>query len=276
MNRKNLDPQSSPRAAFGSQLRSSREARGWSQGELGERMGYSDTHISAVETTLKSPTLRFAQSADAALGTGATLEVMWWGIRRNALLEGFPEHAAQEARATEIRVFEPSIIPGLLQTPDYAAALATAAVQRGSISRDQADDRLRFLATRQRLFRRAVPPLVHATLDESAIRRPVGGRQVMHDQLKHLELMAERPRVLLQVSPFDLAERVPFRVFVTLLAFSDRSVVGYSESLERGYVVRDVETVATWETDYDRLQVEALSKAASLAMIRAVREEMYS
>lgn len=274
MNRKKLDAQSSPRAAFGVQLRSSREARGWSQPDLAERMGYSHTHISGVETALKFPTLRFAQSADAALGTGATLEVMWWGIRNSALLEGFPDHAAQEARATEIRVFEPSIIPGLLQTPAYAAALAAAAVQRGSVTSAQAEERLKFLATRQRLLNRPTPPLVHAVLDESCIHRPVGGKAVMLGQLEHLEELAQRPRVIVQVAPLALAEHAPFRVFVTLLTFTDRAVVGYSESLERGYVVRDPETVKAWETDYDRLQVEALPQAASLTLIRKARKEL--
>ncbi|GAA2139045.1 helix-turn-helix transcriptional regulator [Kitasatospora kazusensis] len=276
MNRKKLDPQSSPRAGFGSQLRSSREALGWSQDELGERMEYSGTYISAVETARKSPTLKFARAADAALGSGQTLELMWRGIKNSALLEGFPEHASQEARAAEIRIFEPIMIPGLLQTPEYASALASAAVQRGSISQDQADERVRFLAMRQRLLKRPAPPLIHATVDEGCIRRPVGSVETMHIQLDHLADMASRPHVILQVAPFSLAEFVPFRAVVTLLTFADRSVVGYTESGEQGYVVRQDETVRAWERAYHELQVEALSKAASLAMIRKARKELRS
>lgn len=157
MNRKELDPAKSPRHAFGSQLRSSREALGLTQDQCGDRMGYSGTYISAVEVGRKSPTLKFAKAADRALGTGQTLELMWWGIKRSAL-PGFLEHAAHEARAAEIRVFEPSIIPGLLQTPEYAAAHATAGVKRGVITQEQAEERLTFLAARQRLHSRAVPP----------------------------------------------------------------------------------------------------------------------
>lgn len=276
MNRKKLDPQSSPQAGFGSQLRTSREALGWSQDVLGEHMEYSGTYISAVETARKSPTLKFAKSADTALGTGQTLELMWRGIKNSALLEGFPEHAAQEARAAEIRIFEPIMIPGLLQTPDYAAALGAAAMQRGSVSQDQVDERLRFLLMRQRLLRRSAPPLVHAVIAENCIRQPVGGAEIMGAQLDHLVVMARRPHVIVQVAPFGLAEFVPFRAFVTLLTFADRSVFGYTESAEEGNVVRHDETVRAWERNYHQLQVEALSKAASLALIRKARKELLS
>ncbi|MFD7415274.1 helix-turn-helix domain-containing protein [Kitasatospora purpeofusca] len=274
MNRKKLDPQSSPRAAFGLRLRTSREAIGLTQGQLGYLIGYSDTHISAVETALKSPTLEFARKCDEALGLEGTLETMWWGLKATALLDGFPEHAAQESRATRIRVFEANIIPGLLQTIPYAAALASAAVRRGRITKIQADERLKFLSNRQRLLARSEAPLFHAVLDESCIRRPIGGPDVMKEQLAHLEDVSASSRIIIQVSPFDLGEEAPFRVSMTLLSFADRTVVGYSESLERGYVVRTPGTVAAWEEDYHRLQVEALSKRASQAMIRKAREDL--
>ncbi|MEV7783016.1 helix-turn-helix transcriptional regulator [Kitasatospora sp. NPDC088351] len=273
MNRKELDPAKSPRAAFGSQLRSSREALGLTQDQLAARMEYSGTYISAVEVARKSPGLKFARAADQAMGTGQTLELMWWGVKRSAL-PGFPEHAAQEARATEIRVFEPSIIPGLLQVPEYAAVHADAGVRRGVITQDQAHDRLTFLAARQRMHKRTKPPLLHAVIDESGIRRATGGAAVMADQLDHLIAMAERPHVVLQIAPFALIEPLPFSGFITLLTFPDRSVAGYTESAERGFVIRDAETVTSWERAYDRLQVEALSMAASLALIRDVRKDL--
>ncbi|MFJ6212127.1 Scr1 family TA system antitoxin-like transcriptional regulator [Streptomyces sp. NPDC092296] len=273
MNRKKLDPARSPRDAFGSQLRSSREAAGLTQDELAARMEYSGTYISAVEVARKSPTLKFARAADRALGPGQTLELMWWGVKRSAL-PGFPEHAAQEARAAEIRVFEPSVIPGLLQTPGYAAAHAAAGVKRGAITQEQADERLTFLAARQRLHARSAPPLVHVVLDESGIRRATGGAAVMAAQLDHLAQMAERPHVVLQIAPFTLTEPIPFSGFITLLTFPDRSVAGYTESAERGFVIRDAETVTSWERTYDRLQVEALSMTASLALIRDVRKDL--
>ncbi|WP_406095422.1 DUF5753 domain-containing protein [Kitasatospora purpeofusca] len=126
----------------------------------------------------------------------------------------------------------------------------------------------------RRLLARSEPPLLHAVLDESCIRRPIGGTEVMTEQLSHLEDVSASSRIIIQVSPFGLGEEAPFRASMTLLSFADRTVVGYSESLERGYVVRTPGTVAAWEEDYHRLQVEALSKRASQAMIRKAREDL--
>nr|WP_223243469.1 helix-turn-helix transcriptional regulator [Streptomyces sp. CBMA123] len=255
-------------------LRSSREARGWTQQELAVAMGYSDSYISAVETGRKSTSRDFVRAADKALGTGQTLELVWVGMRKKGFLEGFPEHAAQEARASGIRIFDPNLIPGLFQTKAYAAAREMAAVQRGSSTQDQADERVRFLVARQRLFKRAEPPVIHAVIDESGIRRPIGGAATMRAQLDHLAEVASNPNVILQVAPFGLAEHSPFRAVVTLLTFADRSVVGYTESAEQGFVVREDRTVRAWEKAYDRLRVEALNSGATLDLIRRARKEL--
>jgi hypothetical protein len=211
---------------------------------------------------------------DEALGTGGTLSLMWWQQRNTALLEGFPEYAADEAKATEIRLFELGVVPGLVQTEEYATALVSAAVGRGNITRKQADERFAFLLTRQSLLERSPAPIVHAVLDESCLRRPIGGREAMARQLQHLEGLAERPNMIVQVAPYDLGERRPFALPVTLLTLPDRSVLGYTESQQRGFLERESETVTGWERNYDQLQVEALSQADSVAMIRAIRKEL--
>ncbi|PYC87895.1 hypothetical protein C7C46_02320 [Streptomyces tateyamensis] len=272
MRRTKLDPSSSPLAAFGVQLRRSRESKRLTQVALGVLIKFSDSFISCVERATRNPTLDFAIACDEILETGGTLELMWWAINHTALLQGFPEFAALERKALEIRLFELGIIPGLLQTTEYARALVTAAVQRGSISKEQAEQRLEFHAARQQLLERS--PLLHAVLDESCIRRPVGGPEVMSRQFDHLEEMAARPNVTLQVAPYSLGEHVPFTMVVELLALPDRSVVAYSEAQARGFLDRELTKVRSWERDYHQLQVEALSKTASLELIRKARKEL--
>ncbi|WP_280718163.1 DUF5753 domain-containing protein [Kitasatospora sp. MAP5-34] len=200
---------------------------------------------------------------------------MWWNLKHTALLEGFPEYAAHESKAAELRLFELGVIPGLFQTPAYAAAIASAAVQRGAVTQDQADERLAFLAARQRLLEQSPAPLVHAVLDESCLRRPIGGRVVLTEQFQHLELLAARPQVIIQVAPHALAERRPFAHPVTLLTLRDHTALGYTESHQRGFIERDTDTVRAWTRDYHRLQVEALPQAASMEMIQEVRKELF-
>ncbi|MEU6056314.1 helix-turn-helix transcriptional regulator [Streptomyces xanthochromogenes] len=272
MNRKELDPESSPGAAFGDRLRTLRDERGWTQDDLAERIGYSGTHISAVETGRRPPTTRFANSADRAFGTGDRLQRQGQAARHSAVLEGFPEFVVHEGQAVEIRVFELGIIPGLLQTPEYTAAIATGAVRRGAITEQQAEERLALFARRQAALARVLPPLVYTVLDESCLRRPVGGRSVMAAQLDRLVAFAELPTTVLQVAPYDLGERRAFDLPVTLLTLSDRSHIAYAESAQQGRLERDIRFVQPLLTAYHQLQAESASQAESVAMIEQLRK----
>ncbi|MFJ2585777.1 helix-turn-helix domain-containing protein [Streptomyces sp. NPDC087538] len=275
MNRKELDPESSPEAAFGARIRSLREERGWKQEELAERLGYSGTHVSAVETGRKMPTLRFSRNADQVFGTGETadtFERQYREIRHGSLLEGFPQYVGYEGRAAEIRLYEVGIIPGLLQTPEYARALADGDVWRGSITPEQAGDRVSFLAERQASLVRSRPPTILVVMDESCIRRRVGGDGVMAAQLDRLLEFAGLPNTVLQIAPFDMVERRPFNLPMNLLTLSDLSAVAYAESQMRGHLERDTTLVLPLLASYHQLQAEALSQAASVAMINEARK----
>ncbi|MFI5701995.1 helix-turn-helix transcriptional regulator [Streptomyces sp. SID1034] len=272
MNRKELDPESSPGAAFGDRLRTLRDERGWTQDDLAERIGYSGTHISAVETGRRPPTTRFANSADRAFGTGDRLQRQGQAARHSAVLEGFPEYVSQEAQAVEIRVFELGIIHGLLQTPEYAAAITMGAVRRGAITDQQAEERLSLLARRQATLERAAAPLIYAVLDESCLRRPVGGRKVMEAQFDRLVAFAELPTTVLQVAPYELGERRAFDLPIHLLTMPDRSALAYAESAQQGRLERDFRFVQPMLTAYHQLQAEAASQAESVTMIEKLRK----
>ncbi|MVO84257.1 helix-turn-helix domain-containing protein [Streptomyces sp. p1417] len=275
MNRKELNPDASPQAAYGARMRGLREARGWTQDELADRMGYSSVHISAVETGRKPPTLRFSRSADRSLGLEGSADAFereYRQVRQGGLLEGFPEYVKYEARAVELRLYNIGIIPGLLQTPEYARVLADSAVRRGAITPEQADDRVAFLAQRQVALKRPRPPMLFVAMDESCIRRTVGGPAVMDAQLAHLAVFAESPNTLLQVVPYDIGERRTFDLPVNLLTLPDRSVVCYAESQAQGNLDRESASVEPMLTAYHQLQAESLSQAASVAMIEQVRK----
>ncbi|MFJ2781906.1 Scr1 family TA system antitoxin-like transcriptional regulator [Kitasatospora sp. NPDC087315] len=274
MRRTTLDPTASPLAAFGVQLRRSREAHGLTQAELGERIRFSNSFVSCIERAMRTPTFDFAVRADEKLATGGTLELMWWNLKHSSLLEGFPEYAAYEAKAAELRMFELDVIPGLFQTKAYAEALAAADVKRGTITDTQAEERVSYLLTRQQRLSKPTAPLVYAVLDESCLRRFVGGTQVMSEQLDHLAQLTAAGRMLVQVAPFSMGERRPFALPVVLLTMQDRAMVGYTESQERGFLTRETDTVRNWARDYDRLQVGARSDVASLDMIRAAWKDL--
>jgi hypothetical protein len=235
-------------------------------------MGYSGTHISAVETGRRSPTPRFTTVADKVLGTGDQLERQGRASRVNALLEGFPEFVAHEAKAAEIRLYEVGVIPGLLQTPEYAAALTAGTVKRGAITPEQGDERNALVARRQASLARTPLPLVFAVLDESCLRRPVGGDAVMNAQFDRLLAFADLPNTVVQVAPFDMGVSRPFDLPVYLLTRPDRSLISYAESAQRGHLERESAFVLPLLAAYHQLQAEALSQAASVAMIEQLRK----
>ncbi|MCX4661009.1 helix-turn-helix domain-containing protein [Streptomyces uncialis] len=275
VNRKELDPESSPRAAFGARLRRSREEQGWTQDELSKRMRVSSGHISGVETTRKSPSLRFAKAADAVFGLVATVDTFerqWHEMHNGSLLEGYPEYAGYQSRAAEIRLFEAGVIPGLLQTPEYTRVLTDSAVQRGEITPEQAAERLDFLKEQQAALIRPSPPLIFAVLDESCIRNPIGGPTVMDAQLARLVEFASQSSTALQIAPFAMAERKPFRRLVYLLTMSDRSVMSYVESQTHGHLDRELSSVLPLVRAYHQLQVEAASQAETVDMIKKLRK----
>ncbi|MEU4199578.1 helix-turn-helix transcriptional regulator [Streptomyces sp. NPDC045470] len=272
MNRKELDPDHSPAARFGVRLRTLRDERGWTQEELADRLGYSGTHISAIENGRRPPTSRFAARADKVLGSGGRLERQGRSVRQPALLDGFPEYVGHEGRAAEIRLYEVGVIPGLLQTPEYATALAESHVKRGAITAEQAEERVTLVAQRQAAQVRTPSPQIFVVLDESCIRRPIGGPRVMDAQWDRLVEFADLPNTVLQVAPFDMGERRPLNLPLYVLTLPDRKLVSYAESAQRGHLERDMTSVLPMLAAYHQLQAEALSQASSLALIEQQRK----
>lgn len=208
-------------------------------------------------------------------GTADTFERQWREIRHGALLEGFPEFVGYEGRAAEIRLYEVGVIPGQLQTPEYAAAIADSAVRRGASTPEQAAERVSLVAERQAAFLRTPPPLIFVVLDESCIRRPIGGPGVMDAQFDRLIEFAEQPNTVLQVAPFAMGDRRPFSLPIVVLTLPDRSLMSYAESSQRGHLERDTTAVVPTLTAYHQLQAEAPSQAASVAMIEQARKGMW-
>lgn len=277
MNIKELHPDRSPEEAFGARVRSARKAKGWKQEQLARELGYSSTHISGVETGRKFPTLRFARNADRVFGTGQStdsFERQQREIRNGSLLEGFAEYVELEARAEEIRLFEIGIVPGLLQTTEYATVIAENDVARGAITEDQAQERIRIIADRQAAIARELPPLISAMLDESCIRRPIGGPGVMRDQFEYLVEFAKLPNTAFQIAPYEMGVRRGFDLPIYVLTMGDRSVLSYAESAHRGYLERESTFVLPAMRTYHQVQAEAASQVASVAMVRQVRKGM--
>ncbi|NJA55026.1 helix-turn-helix transcriptional regulator [Streptomyces sp. NEAU-H3] len=272
VNRRKLNPEAGPRAAFGARLRTLREQRGWTQPELGARMGYAPSHISGVEIGSRNATAKFAARADKVFGTGEALTRQGDALRNPAILDGFDDYLALEREAVEIRVFELNIMPGLVQTQRYAEAIQSGVMARGAVTAQQAEERLARLAGRQAILAREDPPKIFVVIDEGALHHWVGGANTMSDQYGHLLDFAGLPHTVVQVAPFSLGERRSLYFPVYLLKLRTGAFVAYTESAQQGRLERESRYVEPLLTAYHHLQVEAMPQAESAALIDLVRK----
>ncbi|WP_424217538.1 helix-turn-helix domain-containing protein (plasmid) [Streptomyces sp. BI20] len=273
MNRRMVDPNSGPHAKLGVRLRRLRDQQGWSCDRMSEATGYTASHISNVEIAQRPATLKFARAVDVAFSLGGTRESFEAEVRRikgGALLEGFAEYVDLETQCVELRVYGVSAIPGLVQTPGYAAELVQAEVGMDVATPDEAAERLQVIADRQRIHSRR--PLIHLVLDESCLRRTVGPPEVWAAQLDALIEFADAANTILQVAPFGMGAWRPLHLPLYILTMPNRSVVSYAESAQRGHLERDTRTTGRMLAAYYQLQARAMSQAASVALIHELRK----
>jgi hypothetical protein len=198
----------------------------------------------------------------------------WWHAYSDAIQPRFATYIGLESAASEIKIYEVALIPGLLQTEEYARAVITA----GSVGADGdvAERSLAVLMARQPLLTGDDPSRVWAVLDEAALRRRVGGAGLMRLQLEHLLGLSGLANVALQVLPFGAgAHPAMGRPFV-ILAFPERADpdVVYLEDLTSALYVEDVDEVDRYNVFFNHLRATALSFADSTALITAILKEL--
>jgi transcriptional regulator with XRE-family HTH domain len=146
----------------------------------------------------------------------------WWQQFGDVLPQWFRAYVDLESAATIIRAYEGHFIPGLLQTEDYMRALIGAAFFDGS--KEEVERRVALRLMRQTLLTQPQGPWLWAVVDEAALRRQVGGREVMRAQLRRLTEAAELPSVTLQILPFSAGAHAAMASAFTVLRFADSAL----------------------------------------------------
>src|ERR1035438_3678435 len=268
---RDLDPSSSVVAFFGAELRRLRSVAGMSQEDLGQQVAYSGSLVGMVETARRAPTRDFAERCDDALGTGGALARLWPLVSQEALPRWFRPFAEVERGATSIRSWEPLVVPGLLQTEDYARALITA-WQPGD-GREAVQQQVTARMERQQLLERDDPPLMWTIISEAALLNPVGGRKVLTDQLRRiLDVAADHPKIIVQVVPLSAGAHPGLEGPLVLVTRRGEPDAAYLEVQGRGQLVERGEEVARYGLLYDLLRAVALPPGTSREMITGLAE----
>ncbi|WP_406474751.1 Scr1 family TA system antitoxin-like transcriptional regulator [Streptomyces sp. NBC_01615] len=258
-------------ALFGSRVRRLRTAAGMTQAELGDKTHVVASRITQVERSSGAkPTLELARALDEVLGADGLLVDLWPYVYREAFPDWSRSFMAYSARAVSIRQYAAHVVPGLLQTKDYARAVLSVGL---SLKDEQhLEERVSARLGRQARLIEPDRPELWVILDEAVLRRPIGGQAVMRAQLARLLEAAAEPHITLQVLPFDQGAHDVMGGSLTLLTLPDDTDVAYTEGAHHGQLVEDPAEVERYKLSYDRLRAAALPPLMSLDMIRSAME----
>lgn len=266
------------RRELGFMLRSLREATGLTTEQAAGRLGFSRSKVSRLENGRRGASqedivrlcelYQVADEQRARLGDLATegKQRVWW----QSLNLPYADYIGLEAEAESIKDYGLALVPGLLQTPDYARALVRAGAP--TLAPQIVEERVQARMARQRLLSSNEGPKFVAVLDESVLHRVVGNPMIMLGQLKRLTEMAEWPNVTIRIVPYD-AGIVPAGVgkFVILrLPLPDiADVVLIEELTGQHHHIEDPRDVETYGNTFRTLLNLSADPAVSMAMILA-------
>lgn len=271
------------RRRLAAELRNLRDQSGLKMAEVAGKLGWQESRISRIERRqagLTAPDLRKildvyevedegyrAYLADLARRVN---ERGWWQKYTSVIGSEYADLISLEAEARTIRTFQHELIPGLLQTPDYARAVIR--VSRPTDTTEEIDRRVEVRMERQEVLTRAdpPPPRVTVVLSEAALRRPVGGFDVMREQLEHLMKPRDRANVTVHVLPFDAGEHPSMVAPFTTMGFPDPDDLGIVnvENPTGALFLETPEELRVYEELWNTLQGNALSADDSQAVLR--------
>jgi transcriptional regulator with XRE-family HTH domain len=216
-----------------------------------------------------------ARSEELIALARASRERAWWSMYRDVAPLGLLQLIGYESAVAIRRNFEPLVVPGLLQTEEYARAAITGMDDR--IPAPRVDTLVEIRMRRQELLDRADPPLLFFILDEAVVRRQAGNKGIMRRQVRHLIETAERSNVVIEVVPFGAGVHPGLRGSFALLEFPDAGDddVLYMENPRGDVISRDIpEEVLAYREIFEDLRKISLGPKDSTAFLEQVADEM--
>jgi transcriptional regulator with XRE-family HTH domain len=257
---------------WGSWFAKARERRMLSQEALAKQTYLSKSTIAMWETGRRYPRLSDLRRCEEALGTDGDLaELLTEWVSREVAQEWLDKWRLIEERATSLWSFETTVVPGLLQTEDYARA--TLVEGQSSATDEQIEGLLAVRMERQRVLVDGTPPVLVALIAESVLGQTVGGAEVMRDQLLHLAEAAERRDVTVQIVPAGSPVCGGFTGPFVIANFDGGTEVAYVDDQLRGGVVESPDDVTDLRRTFERFRGEALAKRESIERIQRAAEQ---
>ncbi|MCX5210282.1 helix-turn-helix transcriptional regulator [Kitasatospora sp. NBC_00240] len=263
--------------AIGKQVKLLRERAGLTQKELGDRLRYGEDQISSLERGRRTPQPEFLDAADELLGAGGLLKAAKEDLARAKAKARvrhpawFRDYARLEAEAVELHFYSSHDIPGLLQTEARARALY--AMRKPLLAEEVIEERVLARLARQEILTRWPTPIVSCIIEESVLRRPLGGWAVHDEQLRQLLRLGGLRSMELQVMPLERHEHAGMGGPFILLTPKGRPQVAYVEVQAVSRLTTDAEEVRILAARYGSLRAQAMTPPESLALIEKMLGE---
>jgi transcriptional regulator with XRE-family HTH domain len=270
------------RLQLGARLRSLRLAKGVTRDQAGYEIRASESKISRMElgrVSFKERDVTDLLRLYGVVDEGEHERLLtlareantpgWWHSYGDVLSSWFQNYLDLEQAAALIRTYEIQFVPGLLQTDAYARAVIM--LGHGSATAAEIDRRAELRMARKQMLESEEQPRLWAVLDEAVLRRPIGGRAVLREQIESLIQICERPSVRLQVIPFESGGHAAAGGAFTILRFphQDMPDVVYLEHLTSGLYLDKREDVDHYAAAMGRLTIEAEPPARTPELLRA-------
>ncbi|MEV7968236.1 helix-turn-helix transcriptional regulator [Sphaerisporangium sp. NPDC088356] len=263
----------SPRERFGTEMRRLREAAQLSQAAVASRLGCTQTQVSRLEAATRTPSKSDAEKLDRLFGSDDS--TYFTGLRQHIVARtGSPIWFMSwveeiEPNALVLRSWDPLLVPGLLQTESYARHIFSLEPQ---IKPEEVEEQVEARIRRRRIIDREKPPLVLVLIDAGVLHRPVGGPEVMREQLDYLLELADRPAVSIQVVDPECLPGMMGAFMIAELADGQPDTI-HVDSITEGHVTADRNLVISVRKRYEAIRLWAYPERVSLKMIREVRRE---
>ncbi|MFD9794541.1 helix-turn-helix transcriptional regulator [Streptomyces sp. NPDC059070] len=249
--------------------------KGWTQEEVGKRTGFSAAAISAMETLAQPASDEMLVKLEEALGEELGIfEEARVFVRLEKYPPQFQNYALLERKALVLQLYSTLVIHGLFQTEEYARALIGGGYP--PLPPERVEELVEARMARKALFDRNPVPLIELIVDESALRRIIGGPEVMRRQLLHLAECARRRNVTFQVLPLDVGlsgEQAGARGGLNLLETPEHDHLVYLEPQDESLLISDPAKVSTYAQRYAKIRSQALGPRESLGLIEQLAGE---
>jgi transcriptional regulator with XRE-family HTH domain len=268
------------RRELASQLRDLRKQSGRTVEDVARELLCSPPKISRIETGVRPASPRDVRDLCTIYGVDDSLRERLMGLAREAKQQGWwnkyediaiDRLIGLEIEAAQISSYESCVVPWMFQTRDYARAVIKGSLPR--IAGHILDERVTARLKRQEIITRESPPHFWSLVDESSLRRRVGGSQVMRDQLQVMVELAAAPNMTLQVVPFGLGAHPGLDNTFEFLEFhSGQPPVVYVESMAGGLYLESTSDIDRYKEALTHLRTGALDPETSISLIEQVRE----